>query len=183
MGLGHTPVEQFCYNLPHQPTLSGSSLSGHHLDDSVAREGHDAVEIEFPFYPIFEMVSLPIVQPRYSFQPFVHSSNVFAKIAIKIKYTWKTTANYAKNQMYLKKYVFIPLWFICSCYPYDDPFVWVRVGENANTISILLVSICLINWQKTGSEKAKIENGWPLARFFAIFGLFSNLLNISNFDF
>ena len=31
--------------------------------------------------------------------------------------------------------------------------------------------------------KAKIENGWPLARFFANFGLFSNLLNISNFDF
>ena len=91
MGLGHTPVEQFCYNLPHQPTLSGSSLSGHHLDDSVAREGHDAVEIEFPFYPIFEMVSLPIVQPRYSFQPFVHSSNVFAKIAI-------------KNQIHLKSH-------------------------------------------------------------------------------
>jgi len=34
-----------------------------------------------------------------------------------------------------------------------------------------------------GSEKAKIENGWPLARFFAIFGLLSNFLNISNFDF
>lgn len=34
---------------------------------------------------------------------------------------------------------------ICSCYPYDYLFAWVRVGENANTISILLVSICLVN--------------------------------------
>lgn len=109
MGLGHTLVEQFCYDLPHQPTLSGPSLSGHHLDDAVVREGHDAVEIEFPFYPIFEMVSLPIVQPRYSFQPFVHSSNVFAKIAIKNQIHLKKHGKSCKNSNVFEKRTLVPL--------------------------------------------------------------------------
>ena len=173
MGLGHTPVEQFCYNLPHQPTLSGSSLSGHHLDDSVAREGHDAVEIEFPFYPIFEMVSLPIVQPRYSFQPFVHSSNVFAKIAIKNQIHLKSHCKlHEKSNVFEKIRVhsamihlfLLPLWWS------------FRLGEGGRKCQYYLYTSCLYLFNKLTKNGLWEGENWkrmatcPIFReFWAIF--------------